>query len=234
MTTRDVDVTWLLAIALLAAGGGCDSRSLVVSSHSDAATKTRDGSPNVDTAPTSQPAVGSQCPDGYAPCGKGDGLRCYDLSRSQDHCGACGNGCASGIGYRVLAGLSVGVAPQVVFHLSSKDSAGYPVIESEKEYDLMARIAYAYTVIPKLDVYAEVLPGYSLVTYNQIILGSQAPRARGIVVGGGLGAAFAITERFFPNVGVGYQLGFQTSHGIRDNDVKTKFLRIALGGGVKF
>ena len=137
-------------------------------------------------------------------------------------------------GYRVIAGLSVGVAPQILFHLSSKDSAGYSVIDSEKEYDLMARIAYAYTVIPKLDVYAEVLPGYSLVTYNKIVLGSQAPRARGIVLGGGLGAAFAISDRFFANAGVGYQLGFQVSHGISDRDVTTKFLRIALGGGVKF
>ena len=97
----------------------------------------------------------------------------------------------------------------------------------------MARIAYAYAVSSKVDVYGEVLPGYSLVTYNQIVLGSQAPRARGIVVGGGLGAAFAITDRFFANAGVGYQLGFQVSHGISDRDVKTKFLRIALGGGVR-
>jgi opacity protein-like surface antigen len=137
-------------------------------------------------------------------------------------------------GYRVVKGLSVGVAPQVVFHLSSKDSAGYTVIDSEKEYDLMARIAYAYAVVPKLDVYAEVLPGYSLVTYNKIILGVQAPNAKGIVLGGGLGAAFAITDRLFANVGVGYQLGFQKSFGLSHNDVKTKFLRIALGGGVKF
>ena len=137
-------------------------------------------------------------------------------------------------GYRVLAGLSVGIAPQVVFHLTSKDSAGYSVVDSEKEYDLMARLAYAYTVAPKLDVYAELLPGYSFVTYHQIILGSQAPRARGMVLGGGLGAAFAITERLYANASLGYQQGFQVSHGISDRDVKTKFLRIALGGGVKF
>jgi hypothetical protein len=87
----------LLAIALLAAGGACGSRTLIVPSHVDAATKTQDGSPNVDAAPTSQPATVGQCPDGYAPCGKGDGLRCFDLSRSQDHCGACENGCPSGI-----------------------------------------------------------------------------------------------------------------------------------------
>ena len=137
-------------------------------------------------------------------------------------------------GYRVLAGLSVGIAPQVVFHLSSKDSAGYPVIDSEKEYDLLARIAYAYAVVPNLDVYAEVLPGFAIVTYNKIVMGSQAPSAKGIVLGGGLGAAFAITNRFFVNTGVGYQLGFQKSSGISDRDVKTRFLRIALGGGVKF
>jgi hypothetical protein len=137
-------------------------------------------------------------------------------------------------GYRVLAGLSAGIAPQAIFHLSSKDSAGYSVIDSEKEYDLMARIAYAYTVAPKLDVYAEVLPGYSFVTYNEILQGSKAPKAHGVVLGGGLGAAFAITERLFANVGVGYQQGFQTSHGISNRDVKTTFLRIALGGGVKF
>jgi len=141
---------------------------------------------------------------------------------------------ALSFGYRVFAGLSVGVAPQVVFHLTSKDSAGYSVIDSEKEYDLMARIAYAYTVVPKLDVYAEVLPGYSFVTYNEIIQGSKAPKAHGVVLGGGLGAAFAITERLFANVGVGYQQGFQVSHGIGDRDVRTKLLRIALGGGAKF
>lgn len=136
--------------------------------------------------------------------------------------------------YRVLSGLSVGVAPQIVFHLSSKDDAGYRVLDSEKEYDLMARIAYALTVSPNLDVYVELLPGYSFVTYDQIVLGSQAPSARGVVGAAGLGAALSISDRFFANVGAGYQLGLQTSHGIRDTDVKTRFLRIAVGGGVKF
>jgi hypothetical protein len=137
-------------------------------------------------------------------------------------------------GYRIVAGLSVGIAPQLVFGLSAKDSAGYPLIDSEKEYDLMARIAYAYTVIPRLDVYAELLPGYSLVTYNDIKEGVQTPRAHGAVLGGGLGAAFDITGHLFVNAGIGYQVGFQKSHGISLRDVKTSFLRIALGVGVKF
>lgn len=136
-------------------------------------------------------------------------------------------------GYRVLAGLSIGLGPQIVFHLSAKDSAGYGVMDSEREYDLMARIAYAYTVAPRLAVYAEVLPGYAIVTYHKILLGSRAPNARGMVVAGGVGAAFDVTRRLFVNVGVGYQAGSQTSHGIADHDVKTRFLRISLGAGVK-
>ena len=97
MTARHVHATWLLATALVAEGS-CDSRTLVV--RSDAAIK-HDGALYVDVTPISQPAIdggGGQCPGGYAPCGNGAGLRCYDLSRSQDHCGACGNRCASGIG----------------------------------------------------------------------------------------------------------------------------------------
>lgn len=143
-------------------------------------------------------------------------------------------GVALSFSYRIVAGLSVGVAPQTVFHLTSKDDAGYSVIDSEKEYDLLARIAYAYPVVPDLDVYAEVLPGYSFVSYNQIVSGSPAPRARGFVGAAGLGAAWSITDRFFAHVGVGYQLGFQSSHGIREQEVRTRFLRLAMGGGVKF
>lgn len=137
-------------------------------------------------------------------------------------------------GYEVVRGLSVGVAPQVVFHVNGKDSDGYSVLESEKEYDLMARVAYARAVAPKLDVYAELLPGYAIVTYDRIIMGLPAPLARGIVLGGGVGAMLAVTDRVFANIGLGYQLGFQRSSGSRDVDVRTRFLRIALGGGVRF
>lgn len=91
MNAKHVNQAWLLT--LLAAGSACDSRSLQL--RFDAAV--RNGSSSVDVAPASQPAVAGQCADGYAPCGQGAGLRCYDFSRSQENCGACGNACASGI-----------------------------------------------------------------------------------------------------------------------------------------
>lgn len=136
--------------------------------------------------------------------------------------------------YRLIAGLSVGIAPQILFGLTSNDAAGYNVIDSEKEYDLLARIAYAHTIVPRLDLYAELLPGFSIVTYNKITVGSRPPSAKGFVLGGGLGATFDVTPHVFANASLGYQRGFQKSSGIIRTDLETKLLRIAIGAGVKF
>jgi hypothetical protein len=84
-------------LALLAAGSSCDSGTLKVSSRRDGGPQLTDGSSSLDVGPLWQPPSGGQCPDGYLPCGKGDGLRCYDLGRAPDHCGACDNTCAPGI-----------------------------------------------------------------------------------------------------------------------------------------
>jgi hypothetical protein len=136
-------------------------------------------------------------------------------------------------GYNVIAGLSVGVAPQALFGVKRKDGG-----DSIKEYDIMARIAYAYAVIPKLAVYAEVLPGYSILSLpsSMTFMGEKPPSPKGFVIGFGAGAAYDITDQFFVNLGVGYQMGFQkmTVTGSGDQDLKTKFLRIAVGGGMKF
>jgi hypothetical protein len=136
-------------------------------------------------------------------------------------------------GYKVLAGLSVGVAPQILLHVQGKED----LYDPSKEWDFMARIAYEYTVIPKLDVYAEVLPGYSVIQFagGRSYFGEAPSNPKGFVIGFGAGAAYDITEQFFANLGVGYQMGFAT-FSIPDSEqgFRTKFLRIALGGGMKF
>ena len=91
---RASHATCLLLIVALA--GACERTSLN-SGHADASAHGRDGSPTVEVSPRSQPPSGGRCPAGFSGCVKGDGLRCYDLSQSQDHCGACGNACAQGI-----------------------------------------------------------------------------------------------------------------------------------------
>lgn len=162
--------------------------------------------------------------------GKGGGGEKDDLAWS-DMKTAYGVGLL--FGYKVFAGLSVGVAPQVLLNVNGKDDPN----DASKEWDLMARIAYEYTVIPKLDLYAEVLPGYSIIQFSgRSSLGVSTPNPKGLVIGFGAGAAYDITDQFFANLGVGYQMGFgqYSVEGSGDLAYRTKYLRIAVGGGMKF
>lgn len=126
-------------------------------------------------------------------------------------------------GYQVISGLSVGIAPQLILNVKGKESS-----ESAKEVDLMVRVAYAYQVAEKTSLYAEVMPGYSMVL-------SAGDPGKGFVVAAGVGASIDVTDRAFANVGVGYQAGFQKQNlGVAKLDENAKFLRVAFGGGVKF
>ena len=124
-------------------------------------------------------------------------------------------------GYAVIPGLYVGVAPQALFNVKGKDAEG----DAAKAYDLLARIAYVYTVAPKIGVYAEVLPGYS------IIAPSKGDKAKGFVIAGGVGGMMDVTDQVFVNLGVGYQYGLEKVSGAKAN---LSYLRIAVGAGVKF
>jgi opacity protein-like surface antigen len=137
-------------------------------------------------------------------------------------------------GYKVIAGLSVGIAPQILLNVKGKENDPY---DASKEWDVMARIAYEYTVIPKLDVYGELLPGYSIIQLasGRSYAGVAPSNPKGFVIGFGAGAAYDVTDQFYANLGIGYQMGFGSfSTEMGDQAFRTKFLRIALGGGMKF
>jgi hypothetical protein len=128
-------------------------------------------------------------------------------------------------GYEVLPGLVVGIAPQMTLNVKAKEDPG----DAGKQYDLMLRVAYAHRLVDTIAVYAEVLPGYSR------IVPPEGFSASGLVLALGVGAAMDLTDRIFANFGVGYEMGFQKSNATgREVDAKTEFLRLALGGGVKF
>jgi len=125
------------------------------------------------------------------------------------------------VSYELFDGLSVGVAPQAIYNEKIKDSpadAGY-------QYDLLARIAYAYSIPDVLTLYAELLPGYSMVH-------PPLTSAKGLVVVFGVGANMDITDNAFLNLGVGYEKGYQKQS--KTADYKTDFVRVVIGAGVKF
>jgi hypothetical protein len=130
----------------------------------------------------------------------------------------------------VFRGLSVGVAPQVIFNVQDKvNPSQLAAPAAAREYDLMARVAYAFPIVDTIALYVEVLPGYSLIEQPG------AHTAKGLVLIFGGGVAMDLTAAVFANLGVGYQAGFQrVSAGGVEVDDRTRYLRVALGGGVRF
>lgn len=129
------------------------------------------------------------------------------------------------VGYEILPCLVVGVAPQVIFNV--KEKAPEIVSDPVRQYDLLARIAYVLPVAAGTSVYAEVLPGFSILTNDA--------ESHGAVVAFGLGGSVDVSERVFVNLGAGYQLGFQSwSMGSNTFQSRTRFVRVALGAGLRF
>jgi hypothetical protein len=145
------------------------------------------------------------------------------------------------VGYEVIRGLSVGIAPQVLFNVKPKEDPITTNPAASREYDAMVRVAYAYSLVDTLAVYGEVLPGFSLVQPKT------GDIAKGPVVAVGAGVMMDLTDRWFVNLAGGKQWGFQTRtdtsritmDGVETvrkvtTDVKFSFWRVALGLGFRF
>jgi hypothetical protein len=151
----------------------------------------------------------------------------FDTTATQEAHFAYGVGLSGS--YEVLPGLLVGFAPQAIFNVQPKPIEGLSVL-AMKEFDFMARVAYAYRVIETISVYAEALPGFSL-----IVPGDDSAISKGLVLGLGVGCTADMTDRTFVNVGGGYQIGFQNqSEGIHTLALRARYVRVAVGGGVRF
>jgi len=145
---------------------------------------------------------------------------------------ALGLGFTVSAAYEVIPGLSVGISPQMIYNVGTKEdpTGGGSPVDMSRELDVMARVAYAYPIVEGVRIFAEVLPGYSL------ILPKNGDAAKGFVIAGGVGAAIDMSDRIFVSLGAGYQAGFQSrkdSGGVT-TDVRTRYIRIALGLGVSF
>ncbi len=135
--------------------------------------------------------------------------------------------------YDVIGGVSVGVAPQAVFNVKATNEPGSGAIE----YDLLARVAYTRPMTRELAIYAEVLPGYSIISlpsHLANVQGRHASDPTGFLVVFGGGATMDIGDRYFVNLGIGFQLGLQKgSLAGTDFDYRTKFVRVAVGGDLR-
>jgi hypothetical protein len=132
--------------------------------------------------------------------------------------------------YRFFRGLSAGIAPQRIYNVNYKVNpnplAPTPAVS---ETDFLLRLAYTFQPDETIGLYLEALPGYSHL--NQ----PMGDLATGFVFGLGAGAEIEISKQAFATLGGGYQWGFQSLNVAGDKlDARTSYVRVNLGGGVRF
>jgi hypothetical protein len=146
------------------------------------------------------------------------------------------------ISYEVVRGLSIGLAPQVLFNVKPKEDPITTDPPASTELDAMVRVAYTYPIIDTISVYGAALPGFSLVKPQK------GDPASGFVMAFELGGIMNMGERAFVSLAGGYQWGFQKrtdTSTITDDmgmmhdklvvtDVRPNYYRIALGVGTRF
>jgi hypothetical protein len=140
---------------------------------------------------------------------------------------------ASGVGLAASAniykGFMVGIVPQAIWKAKVKAdpmSGAATKFGTDTEYDLLLRLAYAYQIPGVATFYAEIMPGYST------LYPATADTAKGLVMVYGIGGELDMTKRIFANFGIGYQTGYQTETSTAF--YRNKFVRVALGVGVRF
>jgi opacity protein-like surface antigen len=137
------------------------------------------------------------------------------------------------VDYAINPYLSIGVAPRLVLNVKSTDAGDDT--DASKEIDLRARITGRVPVAPGVELYASVMPGYSIVTSTQDGMNS----ATGFALAGALGATYDLTPRFFLGAEVGYQHAFTSVDQMVGNqklsaDLDLSYLHVGIGAGTRF
>jgi len=128
----------------------------------------------------------------------------------------------------VFRGLMVGIAPQVIYKgkVNANEDRSYTKYGDDSQYDLLLRLAYDYSIPEVATFYVEVLPGYS------IIYPATQDTSKGLVMVYGIGAELDLFKRVYANLGVGYQMGYQTVSSA--SYYRNTYVRGTLGVGMRF
>lgn len=135
--------------------------------------------------------------------------------------------------YAVMPYLSIGVAPRLVFNVNAKNAADGD--KADKELDLRARLLGHYPVAPRLELYAALSPGYTIVMSGT----DGVKNATGFAIGGSAGLTYDLSPKAFISGEVGYQRAF-TSTDLTvgpqsvSSDLDLSYMHVGIGAGTRF
>jgi opacity protein-like surface antigen len=140
-------------------------------------------------------------------------------------------GVSAAFDYAVTSFLSIGVAPRMILNVNPVDSNS----DADTEVDLRARVLAHFPVATKLEAYAYVSPGFSIIMPAD----SDSDNATGLAVGGAAGVTYDVSPAMFLNAELGYQTAFTTTQVMfggreRDFDLDLSYVHVGVGAGTRF
>jgi len=135
--------------------------------------------------------------------------------------------------YAVMPYLSVGVAPRLVLNVNGKGDTASD--KSSQQIDLRARLLAHFPVAKDVEVYASVMPGYTIVTSPT----DGFSNATGFAIGGAAGVTFNVSPKLFVNGEIGYQRAFTSfdakiANQTFNEDTDVSYMHVGLGAGTRF
>jgi hypothetical protein len=135
--------------------------------------------------------------------------------------------------YALTPYLSIGAAPRLVLNVIPDHAATGD--HADKELDLRARLLGHVPVAPKLELYASVAPGYTIVMSSQ----DGVSNSSGFAIGGAAGLTYDVSPKMFLSGEVGYQRAFTSTDLTVGNqtitgDLALSYMHVGLGAGTRF
>lgn len=151
------------------------------------------------------------------------------VSASSD--AAVAYGVSATFDYAVTPWLSIGAAPRLVLNVNQKDAPSGS--DAGKEVDVRARLVAHYPVMPRVEVYGALQPGYSFV------IPSQGDTQSGFAIGGAIGATYDVSPKLYLSGEIGYQRAFTSIDEMVgaskvSADFNLSYMHIGLGAGTRF
>jgi hypothetical protein len=135
--------------------------------------------------------------------------------------------------YAVTPYLSIGAAPRLVFNVTPDDAADGD--SADKELDLRARLLAHHPFAPRLELYAALSPGYTIVLSGT----DGVKNATGFAIGGSAGLTYDLSPKAFISGEVGYQRAFTSTDVMVAGqsisaDLDLSYMHVGIGAGTRF
>jgi opacity protein-like surface antigen len=135
--------------------------------------------------------------------------------------------------YAINPYLSIGVAPRLVFNVTTDNADAND--SADKELDLRARLVGHYPIARGVELYGALSPGYTIILSST----DGVNNATGFALGGAAGVTYDLSPKAFIGAELGYQRAFTSTDLMLGTqsvsaDLDLSYMHVGIGAGTRF